>query len=133
MILEVTIPNKCLSTNSIYKRNRFGVYLSAEAKKYKLAISNIVRGKEFKCNPKTHYISTECYFYLSKFYTKDGKISCTAGDVDNFKKITLDAIAKTLGFNDAFVCDSIDKKRPGKEDKTIIILRLEKLSMMDIN
>ena len=130
-ILQITIPHKPLTTNHIYGRSKFGVFLKKEAKEFKKMIKEYMNGMKLEFNPTKNYISIEMYFYLANFYTKSGSINLKAGDTDNFKKILTDAIFESLCINDAYICDGIDKKRHGKEDKTIVIVKVERREALD--
>lgn len=125
-ILQIVIPCKPLTTNHIYGRSKFGMYLKKPAKEFKQMIKNTLKGKTLNFDPSKNYVSLETYFYLKNFYTKKGSINLKAGDVDNFKKILIDAIFEHLGINDAYVCDGVDKKRHGNEDSTVVIVRIER-------
>ena len=131
-ILQITIPHKPLTTNHIYGRTRFGkTYLKEEAKNFKEMVKGIMNGSKLNYDPKKHYISLETYFYLSRFYTNSGSINLKAGDIDNFKKILIDAIFESLCINDAYICDGFDRKRYGLEDKTIVIVKVERREALD--
>jgi len=126
-VLQITIPCKPLSTNHIYGRSKFGVFLTKEAKDFKIMVKQIIGEKRLMFDESKHYVSVEMYVYLNNFFTKAGKINKKSGDFDNFKKLLIDSIFDHIGINDALVCDGLDRKRYGAKDQTVIILKLERL------
>jgi len=59
-------------------------------------------------------------FQSNKFFTKDGRISKTGGDVDNCLKAMQDCVFRELGIDDAYVLELYVVKMAGPEKTTII-------------
>lgn len=78
-------------------------FLIPEAKKYKLLISSHCKGMYWL------HDYDGAIFFIAEFHgpwlTKQGKISKTAGDVDNFSKLILDSLCESYGFDDSQVTE----------------------------
>lgn len=135
MILYLVLPRKPLTTNHIYGQKRGGgKFIKTEGRKFILEIEMLLRGKTFPYKEDEHYIEIKWHFLLSNFYKKQKKksINKKSGDMDNFKKLIQDAIARKLGFDDAVICDGGEKKRFYKKDTTVVSLELKSLQDLDL-
>lgn len=104
----LTHPGKPLTFNSAYPTGRNGRrYLSPRGALYKKAICEISRGRF------TVPLSGQLSFHYTvsgPFITSRGTISQTAGDLDGFCKLLLDAVCEASGCDDSRVFEIVAKK-----------------------
>lgn len=100
------------------------------ARDFKKMVSGIVKGKKIKFDETEEFISVEIYFYLKNLITKKGCVSKTSSDYDGLIKLIQDSVFQELGIDDSMICHAIVKKLPGIEDKTVMIIRTENLSVL---
>lgn len=97
----VTLKIKPLTFNSAYPTNRQGRrFLSNEGKRYKQEITRASLGA-FPVPESGPLLFI--YEVHGPFLTKKGEISKTAGDLDGFAKLLLDAVCEASGCDDSRV------------------------------
>ena len=62
----------------------------------------------------------EIYYFKKNFYTKEDKISKTAGDVDNPNKILIDEIFSRMGLDDYLLGRLSCEKLASDEDRVLV-------------
>lgn len=117
----VTVHEKPLTFNSAYPTNNRGRrFLSTRGALYKKAIHDSCVGK-FQVPP-----SGRLAFYYTvsgPFMTAKGTISQTAGDLDGFCKLLLDAVCDASGCDDSRVFEIVAKKAIAKDWSVSFLLR----------
>jgi Holliday junction resolvase RusA-like endonuclease len=94
----------------------------AKGKAYKLEIA-LLSGKHFKNLAGYSEKLKFTYEIHGPWLRQDGKISKTAGDIDGFCKLMLDAVCGALDINDAVVFEIHAKKVVADNWRIIIDLR----------
>lgn len=122
MSQPLIIDIKPVSINQAYSTARTGRrFLVAKGKAYKLEIA-LLSGKHFKellgYSEKLKFT----YEIHGPWLRQDGKISKTAGDIDGFCKLMLDAVCEALDINDAVVFEIHAKKVVAENWRLIIDL-----------
>jgi Holliday junction resolvase RusA-like endonuclease len=125
MSQPLIIDIKPVSINQAYSTARTGRrFLVAKGKAYKLEIA-LLSGKHFKNLVGYSEKLKFTYEIHGPWLRQDGKISKTAGDIDGFCKLMLDAVCEALDINDAVVFEIHAKKVVA--DNWRIIIDLTKL------
>lgn len=108
MIYSLVINRKPVSWNQAYRKlgNGKGMFMTEEGKSYKNFVSMACREQidNFKILD-DHILRAYVVFCDPSFITKKGKPSKTAGDCDNFWKLTADAMCGALGVDDSVIWD----------------------------
>lgn len=122
MSQPLIIDIKPVSINQAYSTARTGRrFLVAKGKAYKLEIA-ILSGKHFKNLVGYSEKLKFTYEIHGPWLRQDGKISKTAGDIDGFCKLMLDAVCEALDINDAVVFEIHAKKVVADKWRLIIDL-----------
>jgi Holliday junction resolvase RusA-like endonuclease len=120
MSQPLIIDIKPVSINQAYSTARTGRrFLVAKGKAYKLEIA-LLSGKHFKNLVGYSEKLKFTYEIHGPWLRQDGKISKTAGDIDGFCKLMLDAVCEALEINDACVFQ-IEAKKVVADNWRIII------------
>jgi len=110
MSQPLIIDVKPVSINQAYSTARTGRrFLVAKGKAYKLEIA-LLSGRHFKNLVGYSEKLKFTYEIHGPWLRQDGKISKTAGDIDGFCKLMLDAVCEALDINDAVVFEIHAKK-----------------------
>ena len=110
MSQPLIIDIKPVSINQAYSTARTGRrFLVAKGKAYKLEIA-MLSGRHFKNLVGYSEKLKFTYEIHGPWLRQDGKISKTAGDIDGFCKLMLDAVCEALDINDAVVFEIHAKK-----------------------
>jgi Holliday junction resolvase RusA-like endonuclease len=99
----ITLATKPLTFNSAYPTNKFGRrFLTREGKEYKsiIARATIEHFYHLRNYKGTLTFMAEIH---GPFLTKKGVPSKTAGDIDGFTKLLIDASCESLGIDDSLV------------------------------
>ena len=91
----------------------FRANVKAKCQKYKSKIKNLVENFD----PYKNYFAVEIWYYTTKLFTRDKKLSARSGDLDNLSKNLIDVIFDQLTIcselvNDAYTLDLTQHKRP---------------------
>jgi Holliday junction resolvase RusA-like endonuclease len=122
MSQPLIIDIKPVSINQAYSTARTGRrFLVAKGKAYKLEIA-LLSGKHFKNLVGYSEKLKFTYEIHGPWLRQDGKISKTAGDIDGFCKLMLDAVCEALDINDAVVFEIYAKKVVAENWRLIINL-----------
>jgi Holliday junction resolvase RusA-like endonuclease len=122
MSQPLIIDIKPVSINQAYSTARTGRrFLVARGKAYKLEIA-LLSGKHFKNLVGYSEKLKFTYEIHGPWLRQDGKISKTAGDIDGFCKLMLDAVCEALDINDAVVFEIHAKKVVAENWRLIIDL-----------
>ena len=126
-MLEMNLKIKPLSYNQYLRFNTRGTkYITQKGKDYLESLTyclnpydNTLRlfARELK---KDHMVDMEIYYFKKNFYTKEDKISKTAGDVDNPNKILIDEIFSRMGLDDYLLGRLSCEKVASDEDRVLI-------------
>jgi Holliday junction resolvase RusA-like endonuclease len=123
MSQPLIIDIKPVSINQAYSTARTGRrFLVAKGKAYKLEIA-LLSGKHFKNLAGYSEKLKFTYEIHGPWLRQDGKISKTAGDIDGFCKLMLDAVCEALDINDAVVFEIHAKKVVADNWRIIIDLK----------
>jgi Holliday junction resolvase RusA-like endonuclease len=122
MSQPLIIDIKPVSINQAYSTARTGRrFLVAKGKAYKLEIA-LLSGRHFKNLVGYSEKLKFTYEIHGPWLRQDGKISKTAGDIDGFCKLMLDAVCEALDINDAVVFEIHAKKVVAENWRLIIDL-----------
>jgi len=132
-MLTIKIQTNALPLNRLYPTNKSGRrFLSKEGSDYKKIVHvetyRAVREQGFSFNPKTHYLSSEIFFYTPKLITKKKEISKAKPDTSNLVKALEDAVFEVLGIDDCYNLDLNISVHYSKDPLIVFILRKHLLS-----
>lgn len=134
MELEFRLPGLPPSINAYWrtKPGNRSPYVTMEGKNYRILMHHLIRTELTRQGlaliagiiPTTWFLQVRIHLFSPHFIAQPrrkgdaDRPSLTAGDIDNFVKIVLDASSATLGFNDAQVFDLQVSKFPGQVAET---------------
>lgn len=108
MLYFLNIDFKPVTWNSAYRKLGVGrgMFMSKDAIRFKRKVAMCCRDQlsHFEVKP-NHVLKFRAYICLPNFITKKGLPSKTAGDLDNYWKLTADAICSALGVDDSLIWD----------------------------
>jgi Holliday junction resolvase RusA-like endonuclease len=117
----IKIPVKPMSMGRAWSQTRAGKrFLVPEAKVYKKLVAQYC--KELKVISGHRGALTCVIEYHGQWLTKTGTISKTAGDIDNFSKLILDALCEEYDFDDSQIMELSLKKVISEEWFVLISL-----------
>ena len=120
----VIVNQKPMTMGRIWSTNKQGRrFLTHEAQRFKSQIGNIALKAFPELIRYEKEIGFEAVFYGNWYRKKDGAISKTAGDLDNFNKLILDGIGDALRFNDCQVFHIDIKKSSLKVETAYLFSR----------
>jgi Holliday junction resolvase RusA-like endonuclease len=106
MLYFLNIPCKPVTWNRAYRKlgHGRGMFMTKEGTLYKNQVMMHCREQleDFKILP-NRVLKVRAYFCLPDFITKKGQTSKTAGDLDNYWKLTADAICAAIGVDDSLI------------------------------
>lgn len=129
MLYTISINRKPVSWNKAYRRLKgAGMFMTSEGKQYKHFVMMSTRSqvKDFQVIP-DHVLRATLVVCLPDVITKKGKPSKTAGDGDNYSKLTLDAVCKELKIDDSIIWDTRIVKVYQETARVFIELKWDKL------
>jgi len=127
-MLQMKLDLKGLSYNNYRRFNKNGsTYVTAKGKKYleELTVElnkfdSQLRYFGSRITKDIELVDMEIYYFQKNFYTKQGTVSKTAGDVDNPNKVLIDEIFKRIGWDDYILGRLSCEKLSGQEDCIIV-------------
>jgi Holliday junction resolvase RusA-like endonuclease len=115
----IELPFISISLNRLYRQFRGRTIISAQGRDFKRLVSMHLRGAKLPFKAESGLL-VQYIFQSNKFFTKDGRISKTGGDVDNCLKAMQDVVFQELGLDDSLILELYVCKMPGPEKTTII-------------
>jgi hypothetical protein len=125
------------SANQAYRRTRFGMTLSADAKVFqtaaKLQINRQLDGTvHFDPNaPHRLHLHFSMPDLLNKTYPKTAKTRFKKIDAANLEKLLTDLLCSTFGIDDSSIISNTQSKSLGKAGTTIVLEELPDSSFME--
>ena len=109
----------------IWSTNKKGRrFLTDEAIRFKYQVGLIAKKSFPELIEYEKELKFEAIFYGNWYRKKDGAISKTAGDLDNFNKLILDGISEAMGFNDCQFFDIHTVKSKVKSENPFFEFRV---------
>lgn len=116
---------KPMSMGRIWSTNKQGRrFLTIEAQRFKFEVGLIARHAFPDLIDFKKELKFEAIFYGNWYKKKDGAISKTAGDLDNFNKLILDGISEAMGIDDCQFFDIHTIKSKIKPDEPFFEFRI---------
>lgn len=124
MHIVMKFPLKPISTNEAHraiKRGQFATVIKSEQyRRFEEDVLQYIDNESLSklesiYDRKKHVIQARVIYFNPNFFTKDGKISLTGGDLNHHKQI-IDSILKNTSLNDACIKNINDFQFPTNKD-----------------